>query len=255
MITERPVATVPVRSSGELARGGEPPSPYLVAGRLRANAYLDLARTLANYRLLGAALLVVDLVLVGVVVWQSGQTRIVPYVVEIDGWGNAVAFGPADRLADPDRSMLVHTISRWLWNVRAVTLDPGVQRRLVLDAYAHTGGRAVALLNRWYRAHPPFARAEAGSVSVQVTSVLALAESESRWQVQWVEVERDRSGGHRRTHRWQAVVTVDVDPPERVEEVVTNPLGIRVVDFDWTRLPADLESLAEPENPDTGGTR
>ncbi|HMB54903.1 MAG TPA: VirB8/TrbF family protein [Thermoanaerobaculia bacterium] len=244
MSDPKPVQTVPVRSSRELGKGGEPPSPYLAADRLRANAYLDLARTLTNYRLLAAALLVVDLVLVGAVLWQSGQTRIVPYVVELDGWGNAVAFGPADELADPDRAMLVHTVSRWLWNVRAVTLDPAVQRRLVLDAYSHTDGRAVALLNRWYRENPPFARAESGTVSVQVTSVLALAESESRWQVQWAEVEHSRTGGEREASRWQAVVTVDVDPPERVEEVITNPLGIRVVDFDWTRLP--------DETPDNG---
>jgi type IV secretion system protein VirB5 len=229
-----------VRSSGELGagRGGEP-HPYLDARRLRANAYLDLARTLTNYRLLAAALLLVDLVLTGALVWQSAQTRIVPYVVEIDRWGNAVAFGPADELADPDRALLVHEIARWVWSTRTVTRDPEVQRRLVLDAYAYSGGRAVSLLNRWYRDDPPFARAERETVSVRVASVLTLSAAERSWQVQWREVARDAAGGVRSEERWQAVLSVEVDPPERVEEVVTNPLGIRVVDFDWTRLPDD----------------
>lgn len=236
MPTDAPVKTLPVRSSDEVG-GGSPPSPYLEARRLRANAYLDLARTLTNYRLLALALLGIDLLLVGVVVWQSAQTRIVPYVVEIDGYGNALAFGPADRLTDPDRALKVHDIARWVRHVRTVTLDPRVQRQLILDAYAYTDGRAVARLNSWFRANPPFARAETGTVSVQVTSVLAVPDTDDSWQVQWLETDRSRAGTVRHEHRWQALITLTIDPPDRVERVITNPLGVYVTDFDWTRLP------------------
>lgn len=237
MAESAPVRTQPVRSSAEMRGAGAPPHPYLDARRLRVNAYQSLARTLTNYRLLALCLLLVDLVLVGTVVWQARQTRIVPYVVELDGYGNAVAFGPADQMADPDRGLLVHEIARWVWHVRTVTLDREVQRQLVLDAYAYTGDRGVGLLNRWYREHPPFDRARQGTVSVQVTSVLALSERERTWQVQWAETERDLHGEAVGESRWQALVTLDVDPPDLVTEVVTNPLGVRVVDFDWTRLP------------------
>lgn len=238
--------TMPVRASTELGEAATPPSPYLTAGNLRANAYLDLAKTLTNYRLLALALLAVDLVLVGTVVWQSTRTRITPYVVELDAYGNAVAFGAAERLASPDHALLVHEISRWVRHVRTVTLDPEVQRRSILDAYAYTGARANRLLNDFFRHRAPFALAERATVSVQVTSVLALTEAERTFQVQWRESEREISGGVEEISRWQALITVDVDPPERVEEVVTNPLGIRVVDFDWTRLP-------DPDN-HPGGT-
>jgi len=231
-----PPRTLPVRSSSEIG-GGTTPSPFLAARNLRANAYLDLARTLTNYRLLAVLLLVVDLALVATVVWQAAQTRIVPYVVRTDRYGNAVAFGPADRLADPGRALRVHDLARWTRNVRTVSTDPQVQRHLILDAYAYTGGRAVALLNDWYRHHSPFARAARGTVTVQVTSVLALPESDRGWQVQWLETERDPSGTVRAEHRWQALITLRVDPPDRVEKVVTNPLGICVVELDWTRLP------------------
>lgn len=237
MTSERSTPTLPVRSSGELTSDGRPPSPYLAAGNLRANAYLDLARTLTNYRVLAALLLLVDLVLVGALVWHSTRTRIVPYVVELDSAGDTVAVGPADRLPEPDKALRVHEIARWLRNVRTVTLDRDVQRRMILDAYAYSDGRAVTLLNRWYRRRTPFARADRGTVSVQVTSVLALSQRDRTWQVQWRETDRDLSGDVRTRERWQAVLTLHVDPPDRVEQVVTNPLGIHVVDFDWTRLP------------------
>lgn len=235
------VQTLPVRSSGEvLAAGsvdGKAEHPYLLARNLRANAYLDLARTLTNYRLLAAALLVVNLALSAGLLWLSSRTRIVPYVVEIDRAGFAVSVGPADELPRPDRALVIHEIARWLRNVRGVSRDPDVQRRLILDAYAYTGGRGVALLNDWFRAQAPFARAAKETVSVEVLSVLALSTEDRSWQVQWRETARSTSGRDEGSTTWQGVLTTEVEPPERIEEVVTNPLGIRVVDFDWTRLP------------------
>lgn len=232
-----PLATVPPASSRDVRGRSAPEHPYLDARRLRAHAYLDLAKSLTNYRLLAALLLAANLALTAGLLAQSRRTRITPYVVHLDQHGQAVAFRPADRLADPGRAMRIHELSRWLRNVRTVTLDRAVQRHMVLTGYAYTGGRAVALLNTWYRAEPPFARAERGTVGVQVTSVLALPGSDASWQVQWTETHRDLHGGLVAEERWQALVTLDLEPPARVEEVIANPLGLRVVDFDWTRLP------------------
>lgn len=238
------VVTVPAASSRDLRGSGAPDHPYLGARRLRAHAYLDLAKSLTNYRLLAALLLAANLALTAGLLAQSRRTRITPYVVHLDQHGQAVAFRPADQLADPGRALRVHELSRWLRNVRTVTLDRAVQRHMVLTGYAYTGGRAVTLLNTWYRAEPPFARAERGTVTVQVTSVLALPGSDDAWQVQWTETQRDLHGGLAAEERWQALVTLDLEPPARVEEVLTNPLGLRVVDFDWTRLPASASEGA-----------
>lgn len=244
--TPSPLATRPSASSRDFRGRGAPEHPYLDGQRLRAHAYLDLARTAANYRLLAVLLLAANLALTAGLLAQSQRTRITPYVVDVDRHGHAVAFRPADRLADPGRALRVHEVSRWVRHVRTVTTDRAVQRHLVLTAYAYTGGRAVTLLNDWYRAEPPFARAERGTVEVEVTSVLALPEGRDGWQVQWTETRRDRHGTRAATERWQALVTLDLDPPERVEEVLTNPLGLRVVDFDWTRLPDPTDPEGAP---------
>lgn len=232
-----PLVTLPTASSRDHRGRGAGEHPYLDARRLRAHAYLDLAKSLANYRILAALLLAANLALTGGLLAQSRRTRITPYVVHLDQHGQAVAFRPADRLADPGRALRVHELSRWVRNVRTVTLDRAVQRHMVLTAYAYSGGRAVALLNSWFRAEPPFARAERGTVNVQVTSVLALPGSDDAWQVQWTESHHSLHGGLVAEERWQALVTLDLEPPARVEEVLTNPLGLRVVDFDWIRLP------------------
>lgn len=95
----------------------------------------------------------------------------------------------------------------------------------------------MGLLNDWYRRHPPFARLEEETVAVaEIDSVLSLGEGEERFRVQWTEEIRRPGGEWVGRELWQALVTVAVEPPEAIEEVLVNPLGVRVVDFDWQRL-------------------
>jgi type IV secretory pathway TrbF-like protein len=73
----------------------------------------------------------------------------------------------------------------------------------------------------------------------EIDSVLSMGEGEESFRVQWTEEIRTPGGALERRELWQALVTVAVDPPEAIEEVLVNPLGIRVVDFDWQRIEED----------------
>jgi type IV secretion system protein VirB5 len=229
------VATVPSLASGEAVDPGAE-AHYLRARALRANAYLRQARMLWTSRVLVVVLTAVNAALVAALIWHSAQTKVVPFVVEVDKSGAAVAIGPADRATAPSKSVVVYALQLFFRNARTVTADEQIQRRLILDAYAYADGRAVALLNDFYRTSSPFARAERLTVTPQVLSVLALSSDETSWQVQWTEAHRDRGGTLLREQRWQATATIHVSPPEREEEVVTNPFGLRIVNFDWIRI-------------------
>lgn len=229
------VRTLPSRTSGELlAPTAE--GHYFRARDLRANAYLRQARMLWSSRLLVLLLASLDAVLVAALLWQSGRPKIVPYVIEVDRSGAAVAVGRADRAPSPTKAVVVYSLQLFFRNARTVTADEQVQRRLILDAYAYADGRAVALLNDYYRRNSPFARAERRTVTPQVNSVLALTPDETSWQVQWSEEIRDATGLVLDEETWQATATLEVAPPEHEEEVVRNPFGLRVVNFDWIRI-------------------
>lgn len=230
------MTTVPTLASTEALPPGEQPH-YLETSLLRINAYIDWARLLRNSRILLALALTTNAALVAALIWQTTRSRVVPYVVEVDRAGAAVALGPADQPAEPTRAMVVYALQLFFRSGRTVTPDEALQRRLILDAYAYAGGGAVAQLNDFYRRRSPFARAERERVSPRVTSVLALDAEESAWRVQWEELVSTPAGAAVRTEQWQAVATVEIDPPDAPEEVLTNPAGIRVVRFDWARLP------------------
>jgi type IV secretion system protein VirB5 len=93
-------------------------------------------------------------------------------------------------------------------------------------------------MNEWLNGNPnanPFKRAETEMVSVEIKSVMP--QTDSTWQVDWVETVRDRKGVTVSDPiRMRALVTVYVAPPTTEEQMRKNPLGIFVRDFSWTKL-------------------
>ncbi len=152
----------------------------------------------------------------------------------VDPEGQTLGIEPATAAAEPDRAMLEHAIRLWVDSTRTVTSHRALQRRMIDNAYAYSDGRAVTLLNEWYREHPPFGTE---TVTTEVTSYLVIVEDES-YQVDWTETRRDPGGTEIGEELWRARVTVSVEPPADLDQRLLNPLGIRVTDFDWTRVPS-----------------
>lgn len=229
------LATIPTRASTELERPDG--SPYREARFDRSDLYAETRRSLRRAQILCLGLVLLATLLTAGLLYHSARSKLVPYVVEVDRHGATAAFGPAEELAHPDRRMILHSLGLWVRSARTVTLDRVELRRQLERAYAYTGGRAVGLLNEWFRRHPPFARAEDETVSVaEIDSVLSMGEGEESFRIQWAEEIRNPAGALVTRELWQALVKVEVDPPETVEKILVNPLGIRVVDFDWQRI-------------------
>ncbi len=112
------------------------------------------------------------------------------------------------------------------------SLDAVAQNELLTRAYAHTRGSAVAFLNDHFTRFNPFETANRRRVDVEVRSILQL--SENTWQIQWLETARSLEGRADESRAWQAVLSVDVDPPETTEAILTNPLGLYITEIHWT---------------------
>ena len=92
-------------------------------------------------------------------------------------------------------------------------------------------------MNEWLNGTPesnPFKRAATEMVSIDIKSVMP--QTDSTWQIDWVETVRDRKGVIKGVPcRMRALVTVYVTPPTAEEQIRQNPLGIFVRDFSWTK--------------------
>ncbi|ODU68429.1 MAG: conjugal transfer protein TrbF [Novosphingobium sp. SCN 66-18] len=210
----------------------EPDTPYQRAGQLW-DERIGSARVQArNWRLVAFSCLGLTGVLIGSNVWQSMQSRVAPYVVEVDRLGEARSVAPAIQNYQPTDGQVAWHLARFISNVRSVSTDPVLVKRDWLDAYDFATDRAAIFLNEYARANDPFAGIGERSVSVQVTSVVRA--SDSSFQVKWTESIYER-GSLAKTEHWTAMLTVVMQPPKTADTLRKNPLGLYVNAIDWAR--------------------
>jgi type IV secretion system protein VirB5 len=213
-------------------RTPEPETPYQRAGQLW-DERIGSARVQArNWRLIAFGCLALSGGLAAGNVWQSMQSRVAPYVVEVDRLGEAQSVEPAIQNYRPTDGQIAWHLGRFIANIRSVSTDPVLVKRNWLDAYDFATDRAAIFLNDYARINDPFADIGGHSVSVQITSVVRA--SDSSFQVKWTEATYVR-GSLARTERWTAMLTVVIQPPKTADALRKNPLGLFVNAIDWAR--------------------
>jgi type IV secretory pathway TrbF-like protein len=206
-------------------------NPYLSARREWNERYGDYIARARSWRWAAFAALAVSLVLAIGVVWQAAQSKVVPYVVEVDKLGDAIAVARADRAATTDVRVVKAQLATWIVDVRSVSSDPLAQKSALSRSYALTAATATIFLNDYYRQHSPFGQNR--TIAVSVDAVLPV--SKQTYQLQWSEDARDLQGRDLATTHWLASVTVAFDPPTDERGILSNPLGLYVTGISWTQ--------------------
>lgn len=217
-----------------LQRYGDTPVPltaYQRAGQ-EWDDRIGSARVQAhNWRLAAMGGLLLAFSLTAGMIWQSMQSRVAPYVVEVDKLGEARAVAPADAGYRPNDAQIAYQLGQFISNVRSLSTDPVVVRNNWLRAYDYATDRGAAYLNDYARANDPFADVGARTVAIQVTSVVRA--TDNTYQVKWIE-QTYKQGNLDHTSHWTAMLTVVTQPPKTADTLRKNPLGIYVNGLSWT---------------------
>jgi type IV secretion system protein VirB5 len=216
-------------------------SPYAEARREWDERYADLVLGKRNWQIAAGGMLVLSLILASGIVWLSSRSRYVPYVVEVDKLGYALTVPqPLTPSSVPDVTARIqrYEVASFIHNARSVTSDPQVEHQMLNSLLAHARGEADRFLDAYYHSdsftHNPFKLAEKQTVSIQIESILQL--SSSSYQVRWSEQQRDLNGvvvGA--PSQWEAVLQVQISPPNSDDAIVSNPLGFYVTQISWTK--------------------
>jgi type IV secretion system protein VirB5 len=215
------------------------PNPYLDARR-HWNSQVDRAFSGRHaLQLLVVASLLVGLGGVAGVIYVGSQSKYVPYVIEVDKLGEAVAVGPAQPAAPADQRVVRASLASFVSSARLVTPDLDVQRRAVFTVYAmlKTKDPGTVKMNEYLNGSEEtsvFNRSKKVTVSTDIETVLPI--SSTAWQVEWQETTRDRDGSMiGRPIPMRAVLEVYTSPTlqARESDIQRNPLGIYVRDFNW----------------------
>ena len=238
------------RAVQRYGRTPQPQTPYQRAGQVW-DERIGAARVQArNWRLMALGGLFLSTGLSAGVLWQSMQSRVVPYVVEVDHLGEPRTLAPADKEYRPTDPQIAWHLGRFVANVRGVSLDPVLMRANWLSAYDFVTARGAKFLGEYARAANPFGSVGTRTVSIQVTSIVRA--SDQSFQVKWTETEYER-GNLVSTSRWTGILSVIVRPPVSAEILRRNPLGLYVDGIDWSRE-LDVTPVTPPRTPPPSNT-
>jgi len=220
------------RSVQRYGRTPLPETPYQRAGQIW-DERIGSARVQArNWRLMAFGGLALSSAMSAALIWQSLQSRVTPYIVEVDRLGEARSVSAATSDYRPTDPQIAWHLASFIRNVRTVSLDPVLMRRDWLAAYDFVTPRGAQFLGGYARAAAPFERLGERTVTVQVTSVVRA--SDQSFQIKWVETAFER-GADDGTTRWTGILSVKSRAPRSSETLRRNPLGIYVDAIDWSR--------------------
>lgn len=223
-------------AAGDVVAG--PLSPYQAARWARDRHIEELENKVRYLRALAFILVAVCAIAVHGAVTLARQSRIVPYIVEVDRLGQPLAYGRVEQMPAPDERLIRGEIARFVDAMRTVHTDPVAQNKLIDRGYAFTRSAARTYVDAFFSAprNNPHVLSREMIRLVSVGSVRRLAGSASTWEVQWEEYEVPVRGGQATVRAWQGTLRTAVVPPKDEHELFVNPLGLYVTDLSWTPL-------------------
>lgn len=220
------------RPSVRYARSPEPETPYQRAAQVW-DERIGSARVQArNWRLMAFGSLALAGGFAVALVWQSTHGTVVPWIVQVDRFGEAQAVAPAVADYRPTDPQTAWHLARFIEHVRSIPADPIVVRQNWLRAYEFTTDRGAAALNDYARTNDPFTKVGKSQVAVDISSVIRA--SPDSFRIAWTE-RRYENGQLAATERWTAILTVVIEQPRTADRLRANPLGVYVNAINWSR--------------------
>lgn len=240
------------RAVQRYGRTVEPQTPFQRAGQVWDERIGSVRVQARNWRIMALGGLVLSTGLSAGLLWQSMQSRVVPFVVAVDRLGEPRAIAPAERDYQPTDPQIAWFLGRFITDVRSISLDPVVMKQNWLSAYDFVTGRGARFLNDYARSANPFGAIGTRTVSAQVTSIVRA--SDRSFQVKWTQSEYERGNFVGTTH-WTGIVSVVLRPPSTLDRLRRNPLGLYVDAIDWSQElePPPLPATEPAEAPDAAG--
>jgi len=209
-----------------------PVTPYQAAQQCWDDRIGNARVQAANWRLMAFACFGLAFAMSVALIWKSARSTVTPYVVEVSQLGEVRAVGAADETYRPTDAQIANHLTRFISDVRSLSIDPIVVRKNWLEAYDFVSDRGAVVLNDYARANDPFGRIGETSVSVEVTSVVRA--SDASFQIRWIERTYANSTLVT-TDRWTAIASIAVRPPRDEQRLRRNPLGLYINGLNWSR--------------------
>lgn len=212
-----------------------PQNPYLSGRREWNERYGSYIKQASTWRLIALISSGISIISILGVIYIGSQSKITPYVVQVDKLGQSVTSGAAEAITYQDERVVTASLASFITNLRTIWGEPKVQRKMILDAYKYIAPSSPAemIISNSFRKEDPFQAMGKLQRNVQIKDVLKMAEN--TWQIDWEETSTASDGKQLGIDSYKALVQVKSVPPSTQEAIYNNPLGIFVTEYNFAK--------------------
>ncbi len=172
--------------------------------------------------------------LVSVLGWLyvSSLPKAVPYVVEVQPWGESKYVGGAEQaqggVINISDATWRYYLRKFIEYTRQISPDRQVTLSNLSEAYAMVTQTGSGVLTNMIKSEDAFAKIGGSHREVNLETLIKV--TGQSWQADWVEVVLDATGEQRSSTRKRGIYTVLQGQPDE-RQLKSNPLGIFVNSF------------------------
>ncbi len=213
---------------------GIPLTPYLKAKEVWDNRIGNARVQAYNWRLAFFAALGLCFLLVIGLIYQSAKSSVAPYIVEVGPGGELLAVSKAIQAnRAPNDPEIRYFLTKWIKDVRALPLDAIVKKQSWISAYGSMRQKAALKMNEIVRKDDPMSKI--GEETISVTPAAIVKMSDKTYQIRWTEDVFSKEGSPKQSYRMTGLVTIEFSQPTNEKEIMSNPLGLYISDFSWSK--------------------
>lgn len=210
-------------------KGEEPITPYQRAQQewdMRIGTSRAQAR---NWRICAFFSLLIAVALSWGLVFVLTNHKDRIFIAEVTKEGRVVNVSSLAVRYKPSEAQKEYFVAHFVELVRGLTLDPVAVKQNWLNAYNLLSNRGAERLNAYFKQNNPVALLGKKTITLQITDINPI--SLATIHISWTETIINTNGQEEGKKNYSGVFTIALKQPITREEILRNPLGIYIVDF------------------------
>ena len=192
-----------------------------------------------NWQVLCYVLTFALILSIGCNYYTSSKAHIVPYVVQVDDLGRALATTEAKETTMTDDRVIKAFVYQYIDNARSIVSDPETLKNNLLRVYRESiKSVQTNFLTDYYLKNDPYQYAQKKGTR-HIEPIVFLKEGENTYSIEWREIERSYDNEVLSETHYKALLTVIQVPntnEDQFKEDPLNPFGLYVTSLSWSQL-------------------
>jgi type IV secretion system protein TrbF len=221
--------TNPFKRETDSYKSGMPVTPYQHAKQewdLRIGSSREQAR---NWRMFAIFSLIVSTFLAVIIIIILATHKNNIYIAEVTKEGKVVNVAPLLVQYHPTEAQKEYFIVHFIDLIRSIPLDPVMAKKNWLTAYNFLNSRGSERLSYYFKQNNPLELIGKKTVTVQILDINPI--STATMNVNWTETTVNTNGQEEAKKYYSGIFTIAIKQPTKNEEILRNPLGIYIIDF------------------------